>query len=300
MRLGLCLASLIGASVVALDSVVLGAAQPPTVPGLLAASAAYVARYEEQASGIVFEEEYVQQLRRLSAWPHNPIARRMRSEVVVLSTGDFGWIGFRNVLQVDGKPVSDRTDRLEQLFAVPLTDAVLGRARVLADEGARYNLGGVQRNWNYPTMPLMFLRHAHQRRSTFTRDGSERVDDVLTWRLRFEEVERPTLIGSRQKDVVASGRFWIEPDSGRVRRAHVVVREARSRGTIEITYGSVPGLAVLVPVSMDERIELYGYVAARDFQYSNLLEEIRGEARYSNFKQFSVEVQSKVQVGPTN
>ncbi len=284
MRLALRLAPVIGASALATGSTLFAAAQSPTMPALLGAAAAYVATYEERASGIVFEEEYVQQLRRLND-PRLPIARRMRSEVVVLSTGDFGWIGFRNVVQVDGKPVDDRTDRLEKLLATPMTHAVISRARVVADESARYNLGRVQRNWNYPTMPLTFLRRAHQRRSTFVRDGSERLNGVLTWRVRFQEVERPTLIASGRNDVVASGRFWIEPDSGQVRRGQVTVQEARSTGTIDVTYGAAPGLAVLVPVSMDERIE------ARP-----LLEEIRGEARYSNFRQFTVEVQANVNV----
>jgi hypothetical protein len=280
-------APVIAASALALDSVRLGAAQPPTLPALLRAAAAYVAMYEERASGIVFEEEYVQQLRRLND-PKLPVARRMQSEVVVLSTGDFGWIGFRNVVQVDNQPVRDRADRLEKLLATPMTHAVIDRARSVADESARYNLGRVHRNWNYPTMPLMFLRQAHQRRSTFTREGLERMDGVLTWRVRFQEVERPTLIASGQYDVVASGRFWIEPDTGRVRRGQLAVREALATGTIDITYRASPGLAVLVPVSMEERIE------ARP-----LLEEIRGEARYSNFKQFTVEVQSNVRVGAT-
>ena len=287
MRLPLRLLLAIAAVALSLSSVRLGAAQPPTVPALLGAAAAYVAMYEERASGIVFEEEYVQQLRRLND-PKLPLARRMRSEVVVLSTGDFGWIGFRNVVQVDSQPVRDRADRLEKLFATPVTHAVIERARVVADESARYNLGGVHRNWNYPTMPLMFLRQAHQRRSTFTREGSERMDGVVTWRLRFQEVERPTLIESGRNDVVASGRFWIEPDTGRVRRGQLAVREARAAGTIDVTYRASPGLAVLVPVSMQERIE------ARP-----LLEEIRGDARYSNFKQFTVEVESTVRVGAT-
>ena len=73
-----------------------------------------------------------------------------------------------------------------------------------------------------------------------------------------------------------------------MRRGQLAVREARATGTIDVAYRASPGLAVLVPVSMEERIE------ARP-----LLEEIRGDARYSNFKQFTVEVESTVRVGAT-
>jgi len=296
MRIARRLALLTAAAAATGPLVPVGAAQPPTVPALLGAAAAYVARYEEHASGIVFEEDYVQQIRHRND-PRFPLARarRTRSEVVVLNTGDFGWIGFRNVLQVDGKPVSDRAGRLEKLFAAPVTNAVIGRARVVADESARYNLGGVQRNWNYPTMPLMFLRQAHQRRSSFAREGLERLDGALTWRLRFEETEHPTLIVSGRVDVAASGRFWIEPDSGRLRRGQLTVLEARASGTMDVRYGSAPGLEVLVPISMDERIEVWqDDVTPGVSGRGSPQEEIRGEARYSNFKQFTIEVQTTV------
>ncbi len=298
MRLTARLAPAIAASTLVLDPALLPARQAAALPDLLGAAAAYVARYEAQASGIVFEEEYVQQLR---GRPGSlPVARRMRSEVVVLNTADLGWIGFRNVLQVNGKPVSDRVNRLEKLFAAPVTSAAIGRARLVADESARYNLGSVFRNWTYPTMPLMFLRQSHQRRSTFALDGSERVDGVLSWRVRFEETQRPTLIGSDRRDVLTSGRFWIEPGTGRVLRSQLAVREPRATGTIDVAYDSVPGLTVLVPRTMDERIELFQEeVNPRVMQTRTLQEEIRGEARYSNFKQFTVEVETTVHVEST-
>jgi hypothetical protein len=167
-----------------------------------------------------------------------------------------------------------------------LTDAAIARACAAADEGARFNLGSVERNLNYPTMALMFLRQPHQSRSRFTREGSARVDGVLTWRLRFEEVSRPTLIGSRAGDVVASGQFWIEPDSGRVRRSQLTVNELRAEGAVEVTYAAWPGLDILMPVSMEERI-----MVSLGFRP---VESIRGTARYSNFKQFQVEVTAEV------
>ena len=252
---------------------------------LLSAAAAYVAVYEEQASGLVFEERYEQTVTPLPRG--TTVARRLRSEVVVLNTGDLGWVGFRDVFEVDATPIRDRTDRLAKLFAEPLAGA-LTRARAVADESARFNLGSVERNLNYPTMALMFLRRIHQSRSRFSREGSERVGGVPTWRLRFEEVARPTLIGSRAGDVVASGQFWIEPDSGRVRRSRLTVKELRADGTVEVTYGAWPGLDILMPVSMEERIMVS--LGLR------VVESIRGTARYSSFKQFRVDLTTSLTV----
>lgn len=282
-----------------------GVAQPPTLPSLLGAAAAYVSVYEEQASTIVFEEDYVQRVTRLRYGLRSEVAvvnsqeRRLRAEVVVVNTGDLGWIGFRDVFEVDGKTVQDRQGRLQKLFLNPLTEAAIGRARAVADESARFNLGSVQRNLNYPTMALMFLRDAHQSRSTFSRESSARVAGVATWMVRFQEVGRPTLIGSRLGDVVTSGRFWIEPDSGRVRRSQISIDEAYATGTFDVEYGSWPGLDVLVPVSMEENISVRagdqrlepGLTTAGDIRP---VEVLRGEARYSKFKVFRATARIKV------
>jgi hypothetical protein len=50
---------------------------------------------------------------------------------------------------------------------------------------------------------------------------------------------------------------------------------------------------------MDERIEVWQEdVIPGNSRPRTLEEEIRGEARYSNFKQFIVDVKSRVQVSP--
>jgi hypothetical protein len=213
--------------------------------------------------------------------------------VVVVHTGDVGWIGFRDVFEVDGQPVRNREDRLQQLFLDAGPDA-LARARALADESARFNLGGVQRNLNYPTMALLFLREAHQGRSRFSRGDSERVNGVIAWSLRFQETARPTLIGSGAGDVVASGEFWIEPDTGRVRRSRLRVEEERASGTIDVVYNAWPGLDVLMPVSMEERTTVRGCDPGSGTVSARGVETIQGEAQYSNVRQFTVDVKMEV------
>jgi hypothetical protein len=280
------------------------AAQPPTLPGLLGWAAAYVATYEQSVAAFVFEEEYLQRvscvqaprfggLQSLGGLP--PQSRRLRSEVVVINTGDLGWVGFRDVFEVDGKPVRNREDRLQKLFVHPGDDALL-RARAVANESARFNLGSVHRNLNYPTMALMFLREANQGRSRFSRGDSERLEGVATWVVRFQEASRPTLIGSRAKDVAASGQFWIEPDSGRVRRSRLSIQEERATGTFDVDYAPWPDLDILMPVSMKEDISVRGCVFTAD---PDGRETITGEARYSNVKRFTVDVTSNV-AGPHN
>jgi hypothetical protein len=275
-----------------------GGNQPPTLPSLLGAAAVYVAAYEQQAAAIVFEETYSQRVSRLqqpglpsgSATVVGSRERRLRSDVVVVNADAFGWIGFRDVFEVDGKPVRDRQDRFQRLFGQPISQAVIDQARVIANESARFNLGSVGRNLNYPTMALMFLRQDHQPRSAFSREGSARVGNVVTWMLDFQEVERPTLIGSPGYEVATTGRFWVEPDSGRVRRSRITVDVGRATCTYEVEYGYWSGLNVLVPVSMDENVAVRGddrlERGLRTAGDPRPVEMIRGEARYSNFRQF--------------
>ena len=85
------------------------------------------------------------------------VERVLRSEFVLVGTTDRAeWVGFRDVFVVDGRRVHDRQDRLRQLF-LQRNPRVLERARVIADESARYNLGEIHRNFNVPTAALFFL-----------------------------------------------------------------------------------------------------------------------------------------------
>jgi hypothetical protein len=270
--------------------------QPPTLPHLLGTAAAYVAAYEEKASFLLLEEYYVQWVQILGGQPSRD--RRLRSELALVNTPDFGWIGFRDVFEVNGQRVGNRQERLQELFAAPLTEETLGRARALASESARFNLGSVMRTVNYPTMALAFLRDANQPRSAFARADATRVDDVPTWIVEFEETRRPTLIASQldesgTSDLPASGRFWIEPDSGRVRRSQVTFVQLRSTGSITVEYGPWPGLDLLVPVSMRESFLVHGLHSTGDLRQPQV---IRGEARYSNVRQFKGT--ARIKVGP--
>jgi hypothetical protein len=264
------------------------APQPPTLPSLLTAAASYVADYEERASFFLFEERYVQSVQTQGPSAPPGSSRTLRSEVALVNTPDFGWIGFRDVFEVDGRAVGNRQNRLEALFTGSLSNDTLTRARILADESARFNLGSVQRTVNYPTMALVFLREAHHARSTFTREDPARVNGVPTWIVGFTETERPTLVGSQiaespSGDVSARGRFWIEPESGRVRRSEITFAQSRSLGTIDVEYGPWPGLDVLVPTVMRETFVVKALAADES---AWLIQVIRGEARYSNVRQF--------------
>ena len=106
----------------------------------------------------------------------------------------------RNVTRVDGRRVPDSHDRVMRVLSSSRTDRTES-LRALAVEGARFNIGNVRRTFNDPTLALMFFAPAMQSRFQFVTDGSERIDGVLTYRIRFSETARPSVIRDDRDDL---------------------------------------------------------------------------------------------------
>jgi hypothetical protein len=76
------------------------------------------------------------------------------------------------------------------------------------------------------------------------------------WVVQYEEMTRPTIIHTADdQNVAARGRFWIEPDSGRVLMSELNVRERQRQGTVTVSYQSEPYLGLLIPIEMRERYD---------------------------------------------
>ncbi|HMC76679.1 MAG TPA: VWA domain-containing protein, partial [Vicinamibacterales bacterium] len=151
----------------------------------------YAAGYGQQASVIIGLEHYEQRL--LSVTGSETSRRQSIAEFALVKTGDaIGWSGFRDVIEVDGRRVGNRQDRLQTLFKSGKPDA--GEARRIADEGARFNLGPARRNFNEPTAALFFFMPSLLPRFAFTRKGESVIDGATVWEVEFKEQARPTLI----------------------------------------------------------------------------------------------------------
>ena len=267
--------------VLAASTVTTGVAQAPAplaIADLLDHAAAYVAKYEEQFAAVVSEEHYTQSESRVAGLTRR---RDLKSDVLVVNVGVGGWMGFRDVYEVDGRPVRDHDQRLTRLFVEATADTIT-HARDIADESARYNLGTVKRNINVPTMALAFLRRDNLSRSTFSIEGTAKIENTNAVVLGFTERGSPTIIRSGNVDAPASGRFWIDPGNGRVVRSQVRASPAKISATVTVSYSTAPKLDVWVPVSMSESYRAPGG------------ESISGNASYRNFRRFSVDVSTIV------
>ena len=284
------------------------AAQEPTLAAVLGRAGVYVTEFQRQFSGIVAEERYVQDVKSFGSHCDpaglyaatynckgrlaNPMRSELRSDLLLVKAGAAGeWLQYRDVFEVDGQPVRDRTDRLTRLFLDPSASSAGQIGRIL-DESARYNIGDIRRNVNVPTLALTFLIPANQPRFKFRRtterlpatagslSGAEGVFRVSTevWVVEYQEVRRGTLIHTQNhKDLPSRGRFWIEPSSGRVLMTELLAKNHDVRATIDVSYQSEPLLGLPVPIEMRE-----WYDGLRNGS------RIEAVATYGKFRQFQV------------
>jgi hypothetical protein len=272
--------------------------RPPDLKTVLGRAAAYVDEFREKLSGIVAEETYRQQ--------EIPGERReTRSDLLLVRSETFPrWLQFRDTFEVDGEPVRDRADRLTTLFLQPAASAK-AQAERIGEESSRYNLGAVLRTINVPVMPLMFLERDIQTRLRFTRTndseqpavpadapGQFRVASEV-WVVRFEERERPTIVRDPRTrgDVLTRGRFWIEPDTGRVLMSEMRSNHPMVRADVTVSYQSEPLLGLLVPIAMHET---YTNMRLPSRVRSRIWRRIEATATYGKFRQFQVHVDQHV------
>lgn len=263
----------------ALGLALVAAPQMLTLDEVLFRANEAVVAYEKHFSNVVAEERYVQRL----------VDRDGKVERERVTLSDFllirlpgaeNWNGFRDVLEVDGKPIGDRQARLEKLFLESPRDA-FERAKELADDSARYNIGRVPRRVTVPTLAILVLHSLNQHRFHFEKIGEERVGETQTWAIRYAEHLRPTIVRSGGVELFARGTLWIDPDSGRLARSVMILGDLNTplQSTITVTYQPDAALGLWVPVEMEEL-----YDNPRDPED----QQVHAVATYSNFRQFQV------------
>ncbi|MCC7185424.1 MAG: hypothetical protein IT185_04220 [Acidobacteria bacterium] len=260
------------------STVVLATPQDVPLETLLDRLATYIEGYERDLSAVVSEEHYTQEISGRSVlWPSSRI---LRSEFLLTKTagseGATEWIAFRDVFEVDGKPVQDRSDRLMKLFVTPSGDT-LDQINRIIQESAKHNLGWVTRTVNVPTMVLIFGKRGEQQRSQFRRGGTTKLGDVQAREVRFTERGMPRVIRTTDNSA-AQGTFWIDEQTGRILKTELKISTGSTSAVIGVSYGHEARLDMWLPVLMSER-------------YSTPRQPIiTGRAMYSNFRKFDVTV----------
>jgi hypothetical protein len=233
----------------------------------------YVAAYVDAFSAVVSEERQTQTLRRADGRVKK--TREITADFLLVKARGTWPEAYRDVIEVDGKPVRNREDRLKKLFLdQPKTAPQLADA--IATESSRYNLG-VNRRGNSPLLPIIFLTPRIAEGVHF--EGTAAA-------LTFQEVRTPTVLrhregGSNNHNLPSHGSFEIEPGTGRVLAAVFTADnpDAPYSATFTVRYAIDPKLGISVPIEVTERY----------WQPAKPSEDVLDvRATYSSFRRFEV------------
>jgi hypothetical protein len=261
-------------------------AQTPEVDAVLDKAGDYVATYERTFVGVVAEETYRQELRGIGGTDQRGFALEARAQrrdlksdmLLVRAPAGDRWIQFRDVFEVDGKPVRDRAERLTKLFLQPSASAQQ-QVDDIAAASARYNIGGVNRNVNLPVLALTVLEPLN--RAWFSFKGARKPGNLFD--LEFREERSGTLIRTAgDQSMPSHGRFTIDLDSGRVLSSELVAESGALRARIEVTYAFEPSMGFFVPREMREKYALSSGST------------IEGKATYAKFRRYQVTVNETI------
>lgn len=294
----------------------LGAARPVSAQEqspqqVLDRVAAYVERYGAEMSLVIGTEHYTQNEL------NTRVVRTLVSEFALVRV-DGDWLGYRDVMEVDGKPIPDRSARLRKLFLESPTTAI-EQGRRIADESARFNLGAILRNVNVPTMALLFLQGSNRHRCRFTHAGTETRDGQTLWKFEYDEVARPTVIKtSAGKPMPVKGHVWIRPETGTIVETAIAIesistvfvpsgrlstgtpapagdyKPVPSRARITVSYRRDPRLDLMVPAEMREEYERVGLTRRAGDAYTDATLRTECRATYTDFKRFETSTALKV------
>ena len=243
------------------------AAAQQKIPPIVERASAYVDDFVQRFTNLVAEERYVQEI----------VSPRKRRELLsdfllVKPQGLPDWFQFRDVIEVDGKPVPGRDERLTKLF-VDAPKNALERARQIATDGQQYSL--VQVGSDMPLLAIGFLQHSYVSHFFYT-TGPIAKDLGPTVRIvKFDEWERPTILRSTMANnfYVSHGRYFIDEPTGRVVRTEFDLDRRVSPQQIVTTFKFDDDLGVIVPVEMETPL---------------------GKATYGRFRRFAVQTEEKI------
>jgi hypothetical protein len=260
------------------------AAAQEDVSTLVDRASAYVESFQQNFGSVVAEERYEQRLRRVPNATNTSVQQRggggpqettLVSDFLLVEVKGEGWLPFRDVFERDGRPVRDREERLAAIFLKGGRNT-FEQARTIMDEGARYNIGNINRNINTPTLALAFLTPQHRRRFEFKLGRRDDSDPGVE--IEFRETARPTFVATTGgRDLPVSGRFWIDEADGTVLRSQLDALDTGVEAHITVTYQKDDVIGLFVPARMEER-----YRRPRDPF------EVHGVATYSRFRRFQV------------
>jgi len=254
-------------------------AQAPSLEDVLRRADGYLRVWVPQLANIVSTEAYEQRL--LTASAIGPRPRRLKSDVLLVRRpGSINWILFRDVVEVDSRPLTHQPDRLLKLFVSQAADAEEQAGRIAAD-GLQYHFPGATASSTNPFLGIALMQGTYQSHFRFRLGDAERSLGPRVRALRFQEIEEtepadqsgprklPPLLTDAGR---VQGTVWLDVETGEIVKTDArMALESGPVSTTKTTFARDERLGILVPKEM--RTEW------RNFS---------GTAKYSNYRRFEV------------
>ncbi len=272
---------LVALSLAVAATVVLAPRPRAQQPSLLDRAAQYTVDTLPRLSNIVAEERSVQRMTVPRA------SRELVSDYLLVQLKETGdWYAFRDVFQVDGKPVRDRDQRVMRLFLDESPGNALEQASTIAREGARHNLRNIG-TINSPLLVLAFLQPRYRDHFRWLSPRQEKKLGPDVWSIQYQEFRTPTILkGNGNADVPSHGQIFVEGATGRILKTELLLGQdnprfglSAIRVTTTFTYDEA--LGTIVPSQMEE-------------WYPDGSGEVTGLATYGRFRRFGVTTDEKI------
>lgn len=259
----------------------------PSEKELLERVASYVAGYVAQLINIVAEETFEQQRQSKPV-----VTRRLLSDILLVNKPGSAneWLVFRDVTTVDGAPVPDKEARLVDLFVAPAGGTV-EQANRIARDGERFHLPAIIATAN-PLFMIVILQERYQKRLSF--DVGDEAPEFGAG-VRILHVDETSYVNRRSRDTPlfsvygGRGRAWVEVATGRILQteARLLTGRVAITGINTTTFEQNDRLGLLVPVTMQTT-----------WQDPSTRRDVKGLARYGNYRRFNVNTDTKLQLPP--
>jgi hypothetical protein len=256
--------------------------RPPVTPGppasreeLLHRAGATAEAYLVELPRLVATESMSQQVLESRFKVLDRALREWKADVAWVRLRDaHDAIAIRDVLEVDGVPVTEGRSRLIELLHGSRR-GTWSEARALLDQGARHNLVPGSRNFNLPTVTLFFLHPETRPRfrwsSRWPRDAH--ASSAGPFEIAFRERSRPTVIrGTGGEQIYSRGRVWVMSD-GSVNRTELQLELGPMKYSLNTEFGFDAAVSLVVPYRLTER-------------YASPNGVVVSTARYSNYRRF--------------
>jgi len=246
--------------------------QSPDIDVLMQRVGDYVHGFIDRFCNVVAEERYEpDRVRRGNG--------RLRSDFLLVQKPGSGrqYLTFRDVVEVNGKTLRNREEALSKLFREP-AENVIAQANAITAHSADYMFPGSD-----PLLVMVFLQPEFQPRFTFTRDELEPRLGADIRRVHFEETTSPTMLRQEgNRDLPTRGTLWASERTGKVVKTELRLGSDPNTTLITTIFGRDEPLGIDVPTVLEQTY------------YPSPGEPVKGTARYSNFRRFSVSTAEKI------